>query len=104
MGNLDKVAVRQIDYRGLLRSTEESKTGGMTLEEETVHGATSRYSEDAIVNLCIALEDLHIDVIEPLTPNDVLPMSIEILDHLDTLGMEVRFKDDSRRVDGPAGA
>lgn len=89
MGDLDKVAVNQIDYRGLLGSLKEDKAGGETLEEETIHDALSRYPEDVIVNLCLALEDTG-DLSGG--KEQVLQDAVEILDHLDTLGMEIRYK------------
>lgn len=91
MGELDKVAVRQMDYRGLLHldRAEKAPAGGMTLEEETVHNAVSRYPADTIVNVCLVLEDVYDDA---LGPPQILADAISVLDHLDTLGMEVRFR------------
>lgn len=89
MAELDRVAVRQIDYRELVSKMEEPKAGGLTLDEETTHGATNRYSVDAIVNICISLEEVGYD---SDNKEEIVRDSIGILDHLDTLGMEVRFK------------
>ena len=90
MGDLDKLAVRQLEYRALLRGTEEDKPGGMTLEEEAVHNGASRYKPEAIVNLAVILEEVYGD---PQIAAEHLHDSVAILDHLDTLGMEVRFRD-----------
>lgn len=93
MGNLNQVGIVREEYRDLLRS--EVGTGGPTLEEEALQGASKRYEENSIVNLCMAFhERLYGGV--GMEPSEVLRTAIEVLDHLDTLGMEVRHKDNGR--------
>lgn len=85
MPELDKVAVEQEDYRDLLRI--KPAAGGPTLEEESIQGSVSKYGEDTIVNMSVAVGQVYWNA-----KSEVLRISVAILDHLDTLGMEVRFK------------
>lgn len=93
MGVLDKVSLIREDYRDLLSSKEEAVQNekSPTLDEELYQGATKRYGEETIVNLSVALhftlnEDDHVH------RHQVIEDALGILDHLDTLGMEVRHK------------
>jgi hypothetical protein len=89
MANLNQVGIVREEYRDLLRS--EVGTGGPTLDEETLQGAPKRYREDVIINVCMSLHERLYGGIG-MQPSEVLITSVEILDHLDTLGMEVRHK------------
>jgi len=94
MANLNQVGIVREEYRDLLRS--EVGTGGPTLEEETVQGASKRYSEEVIVNTAMAIEELPADGdgIDDKTERQksILRDAVTLLDQLDTLGMEVRHK------------
>lgn len=90
MGDLNRVGIVREDYRDLLRSKPGS--GGPTLEEETVQGAVKRYGEDTIVNVCASLVATYPDLGDEKGDAQVLRDAVEILDHLDTLGMEIRHK------------
>lgn len=87
MGDLNRVGISREDYRDLLRSKPGS--GGPTLEEETVQGASERYGEESIVNVAMSLSAVGYD---DANKEEVLRDAVAILDHLDTLGMEVRHK------------
>ena len=89
MGDVNKVAMVQESYRDLLRS--EPGPGGPTLEEETIQGSVKRYGEDRIVNMATVLVETFPDLGDA-GHLEVLRDAVELLDHLDTLGMEVRFK------------
>lgn len=86
MGDLDKVAVLQMDYRGLLG--RKPGAGGPTLEEEFIQNVADRYSWDQMVNLAVCLHQ----ITEDPDQESILREALTLLDHLDTLGMEVRFK------------
>lgn len=86
MGDLDKVAGLQIDYRGLLG--RKPGAGGATMEEEYFQKIEEKYSPDQLSNMAVALHQITDDPDE----QSVLMEAIALLDHLDTLGMEVRFK------------
>lgn len=90
MADLDKVAVLQLDYRGLFGVPD--KSGGPTLEEEFLQHVEERFSRDAMVNLAVCLEQITENVDQP----SILREAITLLDHLETLGMEVRFKNNGR--------
>lgn len=94
MANLNQVGIVREEYRDLLRS--KPGAGGPTLEEETVQGASKNYSEEVIVNVAISLEQLPFDgdgVDDEIERKKlILRDTVEFLDHLDTLGMEVRHK------------
>lgn len=87
MGVLDQVSIEQEDFRDLLQ--QEAGSGGPTLEEESVQGAAKRYGEDTVVNLSVSLSSLFGPEV---AKQSILRDSVAILDHLDTLGMEIKFK------------
>jgi hypothetical protein len=89
MANLNQVGIVREEYRDLLSSGVGS--GGPTLEEETIQGASKRYGEDAIINVCVSLVATYPDLTDAGNAA-VLRDAVEILDYLDTLGMEVRHK------------
>ena len=86
---LDQVDHAQTEYRRLLR--EKPGAGGPTLEEQAILDASKEYGEDAVVNMAVAIQEA-IPHGGDKQPKHCLREAIAILDHMDTLGMEVRFK------------
>lgn len=86
MGDLDKVEILRSDYLGLLG--RKPGAGGPTIEEEFVQNVAGRYSNDQMVNLSVALHQ----ITEDPDQESILREAITLLDHLETLGMEIRFK------------
>lgn len=91
MGYLDKVSMIQDEYRDLLRRKPGPE--GPTLEEEVLHHGVESYGETAIVSLAMSITATHDPSGEVETDYKlVLRDSITILDHLDTLGLEIKAK------------
>lgn len=93
MGEVNRVGILQSDYLDLLRRKPGS--GGPTLEEETVFGAVEKYGGEPISNLCVVMDEA-LDYMGSTSREARLRDAVAILDHLDTLGMEVRFKNRGR--------
>lgn len=89
MGNLNEVGIIREDFRDLLSSKPGS--GGLTLDEERIFRAKERFGENVVVNMGISLRGIVGDT-EQITNKQLLRDAVELLDHLDTLGMEVRHK------------
>lgn len=93
MGTLDKISVMREDYRDLLVAALAHEDP--TLEEEALKGCIGKYGEDLMVNMAVSIS--HRVLPKPFVGEaqpDIrrLLWAVGILDDLDTLGMEVRFK------------
>ena len=88
---LDQVDAAQSEYRRLLR--EPPGAGGPTLAEQAILDASKTYGETTVVNMAVAVQ-ASIPHGGDKQPVHCLREAIALLDDLDTLGMEVRFKDE----------
>ena len=95
--DVDKVAMIQAEFRDLLRSMRELKAGGSTLEEQLMGAKADHeaevvfeHSDESIVNLATAIYYAQGEVYEHL--HSILRSTFQLLDHLDVLGMEIRYK------------
>lgn len=89
MSMIDQVSDVREDFRGLLRRAVAVEDP--ILEEEALKGSSKQFGEDSIISLAMS-------ILVRLSPSDEKPSleqlvkAVAILDDLDTLGMEVRFK------------
>jgi hypothetical protein len=93
MALLDKVSVIREDYRELLVFSERRLDP--TLEEEALKGSIEKYGEDLIVNMTVSITHRVAPkpfIGEPQPDINHLVLAVGVLDDLDTLGMEVKFK------------
>lgn len=88
MGTVNELSKVQEDFRELLRS---KPAGGLTIEEEAIQGWQDNHTEDQVVVMACAVLDIYPDLADG-GPKVVLRDAIDLLDHLDTMGMELRFK------------
>lgn len=85
---VDQVSDVQENFRGLLRMASDQSD--KTLEEEALYNVIEKYGEDAVVNMAVATMEVFYKNSDPSMIH--LIRAVHIMDHLDTLGMEVRFK------------
>lgn len=90
MGALSDLMEVQESFRGILRQIQETPDKSMA---EAMAMGTGLNEDSFVAIACIAHEmGLKDDPVRGPSINDLL-YAIEVVDHLDTLGMEVRHKE-----------
>lgn len=87
LGLLEELALRQETYRGYLEELREAPD--RTFAEATI--ASEGMDADVLIACATVLYELSHDNNRDTTPEDIL-WAQEFVDHLDTLGFEVRPK------------
>lgn len=86
-GLLDTLALRQEEYRGLLRAVRE--TEDKSYSDGLI--ASEGMNEDSLIACATVLFELSHDPDREPIENDII-WAQEFVDHLDTLGFEIRRK------------
>lgn len=90
MVEINKVSIVMEEFRDAFHEAQEEKPGGPTLEE--LSRIVRTHTEDSVVNTAVCMWELRDGLNFYMSKNDCLTDAISLLDHLHTLGMEVRFK------------
>jgi hypothetical protein len=95
VGLLDQLASRQEDYRGIIRAIRAGDDHSFS--DGLVASAMAEQGEDQTIAVATVLFELSHDPDREPAENDILWAS-EFMDHLDTLGFQVRRKRDGTRI------
>lgn len=91
MDLIDQVSEIQAGYRDLLVTASKQKDP--LLEEEALYGSIERYGKEAIVNFTTVWVLAAVGKVEPTIGH--LVMTVKMMDHLDSIGMVLRFKSET---------